>query len=175
MAAAKVAHLNKVHGFATVVSVDDLAGLPETEWVTVAWTGLGNSPYFAEQVRHLQSAMVQLGAEDDTIVATGRVAQLRSLAALIAIRYETPVGRDNMVVRAYALTNGVKGPDAQRVIRELFDVPGTTITQTDGNYRVSEGAYQPVRVSVAPNGSRLIVRASPADHELVKTALANLP
>lgn len=169
---ARVVQLDSAHGFATVIQPDDLAGLPETEWVTISWNNLGEAYQVGDQLAHFRSALVFVDGSDTNLTVTGRVAQLRNVNALVGNHLSNAIGSDGLQLKSYNLAGAVKAVDAQRVINELFETPSTSITRTDGDYRVTEQAERRVLVSIVSGHNRLLVRASPADHELVKTAIA---
>lgn len=171
---ARVVELGRAHGYASVVESSALAGLPETEWVIVTWEGIGDADDMKRRLQVFQSALVRIDGDGHSLTASGRVAQLRNVNGLVERQLATATGTGAMQVRSYNMPGAVKAVDAQRVLNELFEVPTTTVTQTDGNYRVTTDGRKSVHVSLVTGANRLLVRATGADHELVKTAIAAL-
>lgn len=169
---ARVVKLSEAHGYAGVIQPGDLTTLPDTEWVTLSWHNLGEVYTVAEQLSHFRSALVFVEASETGLTVTGRVAQLRNVNALVANHLSGAIGSDGLQLRSYNLPGAVKAADAQRVLNELFEVPVTTISRTDSDYRITSQGDSAVRVSVVSGFNRLLVRASPADHELVASAIA---
>lgn len=168
----RVVRLEDAVGYARVVESEELAGLPDSEWVTLVRVGLQASPRsLSRALQHYVRAGLQIGVEDDMLTATGRVAQMRNLERLIVKIESGASGSDGMQVKAYELPAAVKATDAARVINDLFEVPATTVQRLDGGYSVRSDGHRDVMVSVAPGANRLLVRARAADHELVKSAL----
>lgn len=174
-AKARVVRLEDAAGYARVVEANELAGLPDSEWVTLVRIGLQASPRaLSRALQHYVRAGMQIGVEDDLLTATGRVAQVRNLERLVAKLESSSSGSDGTQIRTYELAASVKASDAARVLNELFEVPATTVQKLDGGYSVRSDGHRDVKVSVAPGANRLLVRARAADHELVKSALEAL-
>ncbi|MCB9932606.1 MAG: hypothetical protein H6841_04200 [Planctomycetes bacterium] len=168
----RVVRLDDAAGFARVVEAGELAGLPDTEWVTLVRTGLQTSPRgYSRALQHYMRSGVQIGMEDDMLIATGRVAQVRNLENLITKLESAASGSDGMQVRSYDLPANVKSADAARVIEELFEEPTVSVQELEGKYTVRSDARRDVHVSLVPGANRLLVRARAADHGLVKSAL----
>ena len=170
---ARVVQLDSAHGFARVVETSELSTLPETEWVTLSWNNIGDGQAIG-QLGHFRRALVYFDGSDSQLTVTGRVAQLRNVNRLVENRLSNEFDSEGMQLKAYNLPATVKAADAQRVLNELFDMPSTSITRIDGDYRVTDTGERAVKVSIVSGLNRLLVRASPADHTLVQAAIAAL-
>ena len=168
----RVVQIDDALGYAQVIRLDQLANFPESEWVTISWNNIDDAYGAAQQLLHFRTSRVHINGTRTNLTITGRVAQLRNCVKLIDDRQSQAIGSDGKQLRSYDLPGTVKAADAQRVLRELFLKPSTTVTRTDSDYRVTETGDRDVLVSVVSGKNRLLVRAAPADHELVKAAIA---
>lgn len=167
---ARVTSIDDAAGYARVVEINELDSLPDSEWVTISREDISDSA-LRQQFRHMVTARVLTESFGNLFVATGRVEQIRSVAAILARLDAAKRGTEGMTVRAYDLAAPVKATDAARVLNELFAPAESSIRSVDGGYQVTSRTTSHVGVSVSPSGNRVIVRATAADHVLVKTAL----
>jgi hypothetical protein len=167
---ARVVSLSESAAYARAVSPQELASLPGTEWVSLTHSGLSQDVDARRLLDHFASAHVYVRSEDGVVIAVGRVEHIRNVQAIL--EKAGSGGSDGMTVVAYDLAGAVKVADAARVIAELFAASITTVDDLDGQgYRVRAEDRSDVNVSVVPGMNRLLVRASAADHKLVKASL----
>ena len=167
---ARVTSLGDAPGYARVVEISELDGLPDSEWVTISRADIGGSS-IREQLQHMVTARVIAESYDNLFIATGRVEQMRNVAEILSRIDAAKRGTEGMTVRAYDLAAPIKAADAARVLNDLFAPAESSIRSVDGGYQVTSRTTSHVGVSVSPSGNRVIVRATAADHVLVKTAL----
>ncbi|MCA8947138.1 MAG: hypothetical protein KDB29_12975 [Planctomycetes bacterium] len=157
--------------FAEVVEVAALDTLPDSEWVTIARSDLGvDDATIRYALERYRGAGVWMTSEGSLFVASGQVAQLRNISRLINV-FEQGASSDGREIRAYELGATLKAADAARVIETLFQEPTTRVQNMEGNFSVVTDGEKRVNVSAVPGANRLVVRASSADHSLVKAAL----
>ena len=167
---ARVVHLGDGPAYARAVSPADLATLPATEWVSITQTGLSPDRFPDRLFEHFSRALVHIRVDSGVLTASGRVEQIRNVQAIL--EKVSSAGNDGMTITTYDLAASIKAADAARVLSDLFTGSETTVDDLDGKgYRVRTEARREVNISVAPGLNRLVVRASAADHKLVKAAL----
>jgi hypothetical protein len=167
---ARVVRIDDGFAYARMVTTPELATLPATEWVSITHTGISNDTDVRSLFDHLRAAYVYVRADDGVVIAVGRVEHIRNVQAILEKAGNG--GSDGMFVGAYDLAASVKAADAARVIGELFATSSTTVDDLDGKgYRIRAEEQREVNVSVVPGMNRLLVRATAADHRLVKTSL----
>jgi hypothetical protein len=168
---ARVVTVNDAAGFARAIEPAELAVLPASEWVSLTRAGLDPELRAHRQLfDHFRSAQVRISMDDGAFSATGRVEQLRNVVAILA-KIEAQ-GSGGQIVRAYDLSANLSAADAAGMLNALFATTTTSVDDLEGKgYRVRTEDRRDVTVSVVPGQKRVLVRASEADHRLVKAAL----
>lgn len=160
--------------YARVIEPSELAGLPESEWATIARSDIAADTYALRSALEPASAGgVWISSEGDLFVVTGRVEQLRNINRIVE-KFEGATASNGREIRVYDLGANLKANDAIGVINSLFEEPGKKIQDFDGRFSVVSEDLSRVNAAAAPTGNRVIVRASAGDHALVKAALLAL-
>lgn len=167
----RVVHLEEAPLYARLVTEAQLASAKDAEWVTRSIVlARSDAREIAGMIRSRGSSPVSVTHGKRALILSGPAVRLRMLARLIA-EIDSAGNSDNLI-RSYNLPGGVKAADAAILIRRLFPDETTRIRNAQGTYTMHTTKRS--RVAASAGKGRLIVRASPADHELVKTALESL-
>ena len=103
-----IVSISNAPGYARVIEASELAGLPDSEWVTIARADLANSGNVLRYaLEHYRRSSVQIASQGEMFVATGRVEQIRNVNRIIEKLDKAP-SSDGSEVRAYDLGAGGK-------------------------------------------------------------------
>jgi hypothetical protein len=167
-----LAGYDEAAAYAPFVALEQLPDLPAGEWATVTRT---TSYADRDTVREalppaVAQGVVTLGVQGSHLIVTGPVAQVRKLLAVVDAVDTPGAGPGGEMVRSHELPQGVQAQQAVGVLMTLFREDGTTITDMEGRYRVTEGGYQRIRI-VAFGERRVLVRGDAASQAMVAAAI----
>lgn len=169
---ARVVRLDEAIGFAHVIEPSELASLPESEWVTIAYVDLQTDPRGLRQLfQPFTKAGTYIVTEENTMTASGRVAQIRNIEKLVTKLESSTTGSSGMQIRSYELGT-INVATAVGTLNQLFEESSSSINMIADGYTVNTNPRKRINVSAVQGTTRLLVRATAGDHELVEAALA---
>ncbi|MHC4840377.1 MAG: hypothetical protein ACYTDT_05365 [Planctomycetota bacterium] len=170
----RVVRLKEANTEAAYVDSSALANMNLADWATVLIPLKHADPNFVVrniQILNRSTANIQITSMPASVILTSRVNRLLKMSKLIQDIDKPGAGDHSDVIRSYELPANMKGPSAKNMIDSLFKPNSTKVTNAENGVSVYQTSRERISVSVTPSNAGIVVRATPADHELVKQAI----
>ncbi|MEE9312560.1 MAG: hypothetical protein V3V10_09140 [Planctomycetota bacterium] len=170
----RVVNIKEAYADAAYVGLEELAGMDGADWATVMIRLNHTDPKYVERSigsLHRNTGSTLTVSLPDGLMLTAKVRRLRDMAKLVADIDRPGTGDHSDIVRTYDLPASLKSNAARTLIDSLFKSDSTQVKNMETGVQVFRTSRERVSVGLTPNSSRIVVRATPADHELVKQAI----
>jgi hypothetical protein len=159
-----------------LVSEQELAALPGSEWVTVQGRALHTD---TDTLRHtVQPMLTGTGARivlsRGEYVIIGPVREARDLLALMRQFDQPGADGDGREVRPYNVPSGVAAAAVATAVEALFTTRSVGFRGDSGNLLAEDVTRAVTAVAAPGGGNRVLVRATPSQHLHVQAAISAL-
>ncbi|MDC1141626.1 hypothetical protein OAU50_00920 [Planctomycetota bacterium] len=170
----RIVTLPEAFGEARYIEAVQLEKLHPSDWATVLIElQHSNAAAVVNNINQLnrQAPSLLVSPMANNVMLTGRVASLMQIAAFVKSTDKPGTGSHSDVIRSYDLPEGTNSLDAKAIVSGLFRPDSARVTNTNNDVKVYQTSRERVNVSAIESKNRLVVRATAADHELVKQAI----
>lgn len=173
----RVLDIKNAYSEASYVTEENLSKMDDADWamllVSLEHT---DSKYIRNTISSIHqhgTGSVGVAAMPSSVAITGQVKKVQGMLKLIRAIDQPGAGSGGLsdIVRAYDLPAGFKASSAKIMIDSLFKPNSTQVKSAESGVSVYRTSSERVSVGMTPNANRIVVRATPADHKLVKQAI----